>query len=531
MLGWAPLAWVLLGWALLLVGCGGDGMPQADPDSASGTFDATSTRPHMLLISIDTLRADHLGCYGYGRETSPHLDRLAAEGVRFQRALAPTPWTLPSHGAMLSGVDPYLLGLTAQWRQIPPQAPMLAEVLQRRGYRTAAFVDSTPRGFVGGRRGFDRGFERFQHAPHGPVETPRYDIAATVGAALAWLDGRSAAGEEEPFFLFLHSRSVHAIPTDEPCRDARCSPYFAPPPWGERFLPQQVSAAIWDNGDGRRGQDYLWWLNEEISADGAPTPALPPRRLEELIALYDGAIAYTDHHLGRLFEGLEARGLRQDTWIVVTSDHGEAFLEHRLLMHQEVYDPTLRVPLLVSPPGGRNGGEVVTSTVALEDVAVTLMAASVPSTSVASTSVTSIPGPSSSTVPLPEGVTGRPLPLGPHRGGEASDPAAERSFFSYYLFPEKFDYRAFAIERGGHKWVLHNPRSEELEQQLWTVDGLDGETPWPSTTEPSAQELALRSQLHRRLRALVQRVPMAEVDDPAHRGDGTEALSTLGYID
>ncbi len=512
----------------------GDGPSTAEPEGQP----KGAAAPHILLLSIDTLRADHLGCYGYGRDTSPHLDGLAAQGVRYHRALAPTPWTLPSHGALLSGVDPYLLGLTAQWRQIPPQAPMLAEALRQRGYRTAAFVDSTPRGFVGGQRGFDRGFDLFRHAPHGAVATPRYDIADTVDAALAWLDGRplgdgssapsGQAESDRPFFLFLHSRSVHAIPSDEPCRDARCSPYFAPPPWGDRFLPQSLPEADWDNGDGRRGQDYLWWLNEEIAAGRRPSPALATPRLQELIALYDGAIAYTDHHIGRLLDGLEARGLRQGTWIVVTSDHGEAFLEHRLVMHQEVFEPTLRVPLLVAPPQGRRAGEVVMEsvaleTVALEDVAVTLRAAA--------------------SAPLPPMLTGRPLPL---LGQERTNPvttesdSAPRYFFSYYLFPEKFDYRAFAIEGEGYKLVLHNPQTDQLEHQLMTIDGATGEARWVEAEredgdEPpnSALSAAVQQRLRQRLKERVQRTPMAEVDDPAHLGSGStaEALSTLGYID
>lgn len=490
------------------------------PRQAAPAATAETGPPNILLLSIDTLRADHLGCYGYGRDTSPHLDALAAQGLRYHRALAPTPWTLPSHGAMLSGVDPYLLGLTAQWRHLPPQAPMLAEDLQRHGYRTAAFVDSTRRGFVGGKRGFDRGFDLFRHAPHGEVETPRYDIAHTVDAALSWLDGRPPDSEQssggtpdQPFFLFLHSRSVHAIPSDEPCRDARCSPYYAPPPWGNRFLPAVLPEARWDNEDGRRAQDYLWWLNEEIEAGRRPAPALSSSRLEELIALYDGAIHYTDHHIGRLVDGLTARGLRASTWIVVTSDHGEAFLEHRLVMHQEVFEPTLRVPLLLIPPSGQGGGEVVTATVALEDVAVTLR---------------DVAG-----VPVPARVTGRPLPLlgeGRSAAGEAA--SGPRYFFSYYLFPEKFDYRAFAVEEAGHKLVLHNPQGGPSQSQLMTVDPGAGETLWGTGADDPAAASIQRA-LRQRLRQQVQRTPMAEVDDPAHRGSGStvEALSTLGYID
>lgn len=492
-------------------GASGGVAGQAVPGAAS------EDRPNILLISIDTLRADHLGSYGYGRNTSPHLDRLASRGFRYQRALAPTPWTLPSHGALLTGVDPYLLGLTAQWRYLPPQAPSLASLLAEAGYRTAAFVDSKPRGFVGGRRGFDRGFGTYAHAPHGPTQVPRYDVAATVDAALGWLDATettTGAVEEgdskSPFFLFLHTRSVHAIPTDEPCRDAPCSPYFAPAPFGERFVTTPRTTEPWDNGAGRQGQDYLWWINEEISSGTPGEDLLTPRRLAELIAFYDGAIAYTDHHLGRLFEALAERGLADDTWVVVTSDHGEAFLEHRLLMHQEVYEPSLRVPLIVARPGDPEGeGTVIRSPVVLEDVAPTLL------------QWAAVDGEAAGASPM----TGRPLPR--------QEPAPEtppRQLFFYYLFPEKFAYRAFAVEHGDDKLVAHNPIGDDLEMELWKVDRRGyGETQGAAPGDASSPLEPLRRSLRRQL----QREPMGIVEDPAHRSPEAAggALDTLGYID
>lgn len=518
--------------AMVITGCGGVDRKDSEPTASAtaGTSTAATptaatptaavptepgTRPHILLLSIDTLRADHLGCYGYDRPTSPHLDRLAAGGLRYQRALAPTPWTLPSHGAMLTGVDPYLLGLTAQWRHVPPEAPSLASTLHQAGYDTAAFVDSTPRGFVGGRRGFDRGFDMYQHAPHSDVSVPRYDMAATVDAALDWLDDRAqpateAAGQMSPFFLFLHTRSVHAIPTDEPCRDDRCSPYFSPPHFAGRFLPATLPLAVWDNGEGRRGQDYLWWLNEQITEGVASEDLLPAERLAELVALYDGAIAYTDHHFGRLMDALEDRGLAENTLVVVTSDHGEAFLEHRLLMHQEVYEPSLRIPLLMHLPkvSEHLEGEVIRTPVTLEDVAPTLL--------------------QQAGLVLADELTGHPLPL-----QEPSARQAPRQLFSYYLFPEKFDYRAFAVEQGRHKLVAHNPQSPELVYELMEVDTETGERRYDSPEGPPE----IFDQMRRELRRQLQRAPIAIAEDPAHpsspsaEGAAGEALRTLGYID
>lgn len=501
---WIWLAAAAVSILLNVLACG----PRLGPDAVEPSQEPSVTkspRPNVLLISIDTLRADRLGTYGHGRSTSPNLDRLAAEGVRYERAMAPTPWTLPSHAAMLTGVDPYLLGLTAQWRWLPEQAPFLAMSLGQRGYRSAAFVDSKPRGFVGGRRGFARGFDLYAHAPHGEPLVPRYDVARTVDAALDWLredwrqnDLQDGDPHKNPFFLFLHTRSTHAIPTDEPCRDERCSPYFAPEPFGSRFLPPDLPEDVWDNGAGRKGQDYLWWLNERISAGEASQDVLSVERLAELEALYDGTIAYTDHHLGRLFDGLEALGVAQDTLVIVTSDHGEAFLEHRLLMHQEVYDSSLRIPLLLRWPAAPwSDGRAVAAPVTLEDIAPSVLAW--------------VGGGET-----PAAMTGHVLSL------MDTEPSPQRTLFAYYLFPEKFTYGAFSLEQGAHRLVVHNPEVDTLESELWRSNG-------ESWTLESKQGDAV-AEWQQELRRYRQRQPLGEVDDPA-RSSADSVIDTLGYID
>ena len=489
--------------------------------------DAEPPPPSVVLISVDTLRADRLGCYGNPRPTSPRLDALAAEGVRYAEALAPTPWTLPSHAAMLTGIHPWTLGVVNQWRSLPAEAPTLAERLAAVGYRTAAFVDSIPRGFVGAERGFDRGFTTFRHAPHGePADGHRYDVAATVAAGLAWLDDRDpAVAEGEPFFLFLHTRSVHAVPTDEPCRDRWCFPYDQPEPFRRRYLATEPTEP-WVSPEGEaEAQAYLWWLNQQIT-DGVLAPGVfPPRRLDELVALYDAGITYTDHHLGRFFDGLAERGLADETVVIVTSDHGESFLDHDLFMHQEVYRETLRVPLLIRPPLAERAaiaGQVVEEPVALEDIAATMLVWA---------------GLDGQTGPLGDdgadgvgatiAVEGRPLP---RLAGTPSNPIptvtdATRDFFAFYLFPEKFQYRAYSLRRGAHKLVLHNLGRKEGGWQTELLLAVDEHHPLPFGEGPYRE-------LQRSLRQRSLAPPRAIAEHGQHKNLALgRDLETLGYID
>ncbi len=456
------------------------------------------TPPHILFVSIDTLRADHLGCYGYERDTSPVIDALAHESVRFTTALAPTPWTFPSHAAMLTGMHPYALGIDNSLRTIPREVPVLAEVLARGGYQTAAFVDSQPRGFVGGERGFSRGFERYEHAPHREGLALRFDVAATVDAALAWLRGRDTS---RPFFLFLHTKSVHAVPNDAECQDERCFPYDNPHRF--RFVASEDAPFAWTSPEDGAGQRYLWSQNAKILDGEPPDPSsYSPERLEVLEALYDSGIFYVDLELGRLLDELRAQGLYEETVVVVTADHGEAFLDHNLFMHQEVYDPLIRVPLIMRLPRspGSAGGHTVDSEVLLEDVAPTLL---------------ELAG-----AGVPEIWTGRQLPLD---GGDVEP----RDALSYYLFPSKFAYQSLALRRGEWKLVVHNVESpESFRTELYNLAS-DPDERRPVQGMDERRE-TLRQELRRRLRQapLAQGAQLREEELP-----NLEAIRALGYIE
>ncbi len=452
-------------------------------------------RPNLLLVSIDTLRADHLGCYGAERPTSPRLDRFAESAVRFEHAYAPAPWTLPSHAALLTGVHPYRLGLRDAAGTLPSDVPTLAERLSRSGYQTAAIVDSWPGGYVGAERGFGRGFGEYVHHPS--LGRPlRDDVAVTVERAEAWLARRDRA---RPFFLFLHTKSVHAAPGATPCHDRRCFPYDKPDPYRFRFLPEAEATARWRSPELGKGQGYLWALNREILAGRLDPGAVPREEIAQLEALYDAGIAYLDEHLGLFLERAEESGQLDDTAIVLTSDHGEAFGEHGLFMHQQVYEELLRVPLLVRLPGG-GPGWVEGRRVALEDVAATL----------AGLAGLADPG----------AMTGRPLPL----DGSAAGTSAEQPFLGYYLFGPRFDYRAFAVRQGDLKLVAQATRPEgELAHELYDLAADPGErSPLPAGDPRHAELAAL-------LDRLLRQPPVGTPGRPAEAGHG--AVEALSYIE
>jgi arylsulfatase A-like enzyme len=457
-------------------------------------------RPNFLLISIDTLRADHLGAYGYARDTSPHIDRFAARSRRYENATAPTPWTLPSHAALLTGRHPLDLGIADLSSALPEGVATLAEWLRGAGYATAAFVDSRPRGFVGAERGFARGFDVYEHEPRSAGGAFRDDAAATVDAALAWLDGRDPS---RPFLLFLHTKSVHAKRAQrwvlDPAAIAESdAPYDKPEPWRSRFLPGGRTRFAWHDPAEPEvsGARYLERLNERL-ASGALAPAdVGAERVAELVALYDAGIGYVDHHVGRLLEGLEERGLEQSTVVVLTSDHGESFLEHRLLLHLELRPETLHVPLIVHDPQDGDGA-VIEAPVGLVDVAPTLAARA--------------------GLALPPGLAGTPLPAG-------DVPASHREpELAYYHLRDGYLYEGWSLDDGGWKLRVERfGRGAPSQVALFDVRGDPHER--APRSEPGRLR-AMQAALETR-RASGARAPARSIELEA---ETREELRALGY--
>lgn len=276
-------------------------------------------RTPVLLIIVDTLRADHLSCYGARRVRTPAMDEVAAQGVRFDRALAQVPTTPPSHAVILTGTYPMYNGVRDFISgPLPKNVGVLAEAFRRHGYDTAAFVSSAT---LESSWGFNRGFQTYDdHFALRQVETRNSGAIErraeeTVGRLLAWFQARQRSGSTaSPFLIWLHLYDPHV-------------PYDPPEPF--------------------RGQ-YAGHL-------------------------YDGEVAYADSQLARLFEYLRENGLYDRTLIVLMSDHGESLGEHGEDEHGFfIYDSTLRVPLIFKLPRGMGAPRVVHRLVGIIDVAPTL---------------------------------------------------------------------------------------------------------------------------------------------------------------
>jgi arylsulfatase A-like enzyme len=316
-----------------------------------------SLRPDIVLVSIDSLRPDHLGSYGYARDTSPRIDALAAAGARFATATSSTSWTLPAHAALFTGLHDATHGLSSDGLRLADEHVTLAEVLRDAGWRTAGFFGGP---YLHPAFGLAQGFDVYQSCmtrladdlPEGELraealrgaETAHADVTGPrlLAEAERWL----ATLDEAPFFLFLHLWDVHYD-------------YIPPPGYAERFDPDYAGpltgVGMFHDPTVRKGMD--------------------PRDLAHLVALYDGEIRWTDEVLGRVLDGLDRRGRLADAIVVVTADHGEEFFEHGGKGHRRtLFEEVVRVPLVVRWPGRVEAGRVIEAPVRLVDVMPTLLA-------------------------------------------------------------------------------------------------------------------------------------------------------------
>lgn len=320
----------------------------SDVTPTAGVPPVTVSKPpgNILLVSIDTLRADRLGLYGHDRDTSPALDALAAAGGSFTRARAPAPWTLPSHAAMFTGRYPSSVGVGIRqssrfaWLsavdRLDEERSTLAEILQAAGYRTGAIANNI---FISRRFGLAQGFGDFFPGTHRTAEQ-------TVDEAILWME----RAPDRPFFLFVHFIDVHD--------------YEAPAPFLERWVDPSY------DGYFSRGP----FQKHEVISD--QIPALGEADLEYLRARYDGAIRYVDQQLGRLLTWLDETGRLDTTTVVVTSDHGEELGEHGGTGHGfTLYEEQLRVPLVVRGNASLElaRGVVAAEPVSLVDITPTLL--------------------------------------------------------------------------------------------------------------------------------------------------------------
>lgn len=294
---------------------------------------------------LDTVRADHLSCYGYSRPTTPHLDAFAAGADRYAVARSTAPWTLPSHASLFTGKAPQLHGADAfklPSGAVADAAPLsadeftLAEALAEAGYATGAFVAN--KGYVNPRMGLAQGFGEFMNE--------RYDALEMSRRAAQWIAAQPA---ERPWFVFVNYMDAHRPYNTNALPGERAAQLPAPPKEGE---PNAVASL-----------DALY--NHVFLRKEPP----PPEMVQRVVDNYDLALANLDLGLGALFADLRARGLLDDALVIVTSDHGEYFGEHDLVEHsKDVYEEALRIPLIVKRPG-QAAGRVLDAPISLADVA------------------------------------------------------------------------------------------------------------------------------------------------------------------
>jgi arylsulfatase A-like enzyme len=467
-----PLA--LVGVAFGLAGSAAGVAPEPVVPAAAVRAPA-ARRPNVVLISIDSLRADHLSCYGHSRPTSPRIDRLAAGGTRFGAAWSTTSWTLPAHVSMLSGRSVLGHGVIGESR-IPTQVPMLAELLGGAGYTTAAFV-SAP--YLSSQFGFDRGFDLYddKSVPFTPDRESRERAQATVSAPLLhpaverWLQ---TTKEHEPFFMFLHYFDVHYD-------------YSPPPPFDTMFDPDYTGKITGRN----------------FHADRRIRAGMPARDLEHLLALYDGEIRFTDGYVGRVLDLLAQLGHADDTIVVLTSDHGDEFFEHGDKgHHRTLYEEVLHVPLVVAWPGHLPAGRVVNEPVSIVDIVPTIL---------------DLAG-----LPAPPSVEGQSLvPL-----LEGAKPERERELVAELYVKPNLNLQV-AVRRADHKLIqsLNFPHRETYD----LAD--DPHERQPGT--PDATTVALGADLARWLagtwaaHGALQAERRAVSLDQGH----IEALRALGYVE
>jgi arylsulfatase A-like enzyme len=322
-------------------------------------------RPNVLVLVLDTQRADHLSSYGYERPTTPRMDRLAAQGVLFENAFAPSSWTLPTHASLFTGRYPqeHRAGVIRRpW--IDGRFPTLAEVLRASGYATGGFVAN---GFWCGRqtrlhRGFIR-YEDFYHSlgdavartslgrrlayDYGPrlgfIDVPGRKRAELVNAQfLGWLNQVG----DRPFFAFLNYFDVHG-------------PLLPPAPYAGRFSGRAATPK----------SDEI-----QIGALTGDMPRYTPEAIRILIDAYDESLLYLDAQIGALMDSLELRGALENTLVVITSDHGESFGEHGMMFHgHSMYRDQLAVPLILRLPGRISAGLRVKGPVGIEQIPATVL--------------------------------------------------------------------------------------------------------------------------------------------------------------
>jgi arylsulfatase A-like enzyme len=296
--------------------------------------------PDVFIYLIDALRADHLGCYGYERNTSPHIDRFAAEAVLFERAHTPTTWTRPAVATMLTGLYPSVHHVHDSVDRLDDSALLVSEVLRRSGYRSYCVVTNP---HVSETWGFNQGYEAFEF----------YDGLVSTATDLSdWIYGHVSTflaqeDSDQPLFMYLHALEPHG-------------PYS----------PSSEARSLFDRG----GQGICDGTGNALAAAGNVYPWLSSSDVRHLVDLYDAEIYDNDRSFGEFLSLLQRHGRYENALIILTADHGEAFGEHDTLAHGSAFgQEEMHIPLIIRFPGGRSSGGRVRQAASLVDLVPTVL--------------------------------------------------------------------------------------------------------------------------------------------------------------
>lgn len=487
----------------------------AEAQPARPTKEPASETPQLiLLLSLDTLRADHLGLYGYERSTSPVLDNLAREGVIFEDASSPTPWTLPAHASMLTGLYPLSHGVTSMYTGLPKRISTLTDLLAKQGYDTAAVVNSdwlqkdTFR--------LTQSFNKYLLVQ--PVTSRTAPSTWVTDQAIEWLEEMGS----DRLFLFVHYYDIHSDYSSLPeFEELFVSPYEGRArgtTWQlqRAGLSEAHLKACSKDFDETRwnyerealctfGGDYenhiIDHTTEKIEFD--------ERDLQHMAELYDAGIRQLDTELGRLFAYLEEAGVLEKTLLVVVSDHGESLGEHGEVDHYlTVYQEVLHVPMIIRGPGIPRNRRISTP-VSLVDVVPTILRIA--------------------RAPLPDSMDG--IDLSPLWRGESTRDFDDRSIYGEAaggvnwsvaapgLYPE---YRS--IRRASHKLVYN---SEGEIYKLFNLSKDPGELHDISAQEPERFS-ELKREMKQRYRGFSAK-PTKETRVQLDQ-ENIDRLRQLGYI-
>lgn len=308
---------------------------------------AAAARPNLVLYIIDTLRADHLGCYGYSRPTSPRIDRFAAESLLFEQGRAQSSWTKPSVASILTGLFPVAHGAQLRSQRIHESVETLAERLQAEGYETALFTTNAN---VSARFGFAQGWDEYRYLTHRKGrKRQHYDSAEMNREVFAWLARRVERADPRPFLLVVHTLDPH-------------DPYRPDEEFRARLAPE---VAVESACCARTAE--LAALSFDVARQHAAAA----------MALYDAEIAQNDAAFGDLLDELERRGLDRSSAVLLTADHGEEFFDHGGWKHgYTLYEEMLRIPLILRPPGtpAERSGRAIARPADQVDIAPTFLA-------------------------------------------------------------------------------------------------------------------------------------------------------------